>query len=109
MNVQTIKNALKNKKTLVASAVALTIASGAAVAAGAGAPSATAGAFNNILTEIYGWLSGAPGKILATLAFGFAMFNVVQQNFAAAAGAFLGALLMAFGEDIIDTMFTAGI
>jgi hypothetical protein len=66
-------------------------------------------AFSSILDEVKGWLSGAPGKIVAVLAFGSAMFNVVKQNFIAAVGAFLGAMLMAYAGPVIDTIFAAGI
>lgn len=87
--------------------IALSLASGAAMAGGVA--SATADSFNDILAEVQGWLVGAPGKIIAVLAFGAAMFNVVKQNFIAAVGAFLGALMMAFAGTVIDGIFAAGI
>lgn len=83
------------------------------VAASVAATSAFAGAggtqFAGIYTELAGWLSGAPGKSIAVLAFGLAMFNVVKQNFIAAGGSFVGCLLMANAESIIDGFLTAGI
>lgn len=97
----------KMKKLAVVTTLALT--GGVAVAAGAAAGGTTAAAFGDILTEINGWLVGAPGKIIAVLAFGAAMFNVIKQNFIAAVGAFLGAMLMAFAGPVIDAIFTAGI
>lgn len=91
----------------VALVVALTLP---AIAMAAGTQSGTtAPAFDDLLTEVRGLLVGAPGKIIAILAFGLAMFNVVKQNFIAGAGAFIGALLMAFAGDVIDTIFTAGV
>jgi len=89
--------------------VSLALGSGVAVAAGAAVGGATEAAFADILTEVQGWLVGAPGKIVAVLAFGAAMFNVIKQNFIAAIGAFLGAMLMAFAGPVIDTIFSAGI
>lgn len=99
---------LNKKNVLKTSLIALAVASGAAVAAGT-ASGATAAGFEGILEEVRGWLVGAPGKIVAVLAFGAAMFNVVKQNFIAAVGAFLGALMMAFAGDVIDIIFSAGI
>lgn len=99
---------LNKKNVLKASLIALAVASGAAVAAGT-VTGTTATGFDGILDEVRGWLVGAPGKIVAVLAFGAAMFNVVKQNFIAAVGAFLGALMMAFAGDVIDIIFSAGI
>lgn len=65
--------------------------------------------FATITGELAGWLNGAPGKAIAVLAFGVAMFNVVKQNFIAAGGSFVGCLLMANASDIIDGFMTAGI
>ena len=89
-------------------ALLLVLAPGAVLAAGV-ASGSTAGSFDDIFDEVKGWLVGAPGKIIATLAFGAAMFNVVKQNFIAAVGAFVGALMMAFAGTVIDTIFSAGI
>lgn len=96
------KLTLKNKSVALL-AVALTVASGAALAGAGGAQ------FAVISTEVSSWLSGAPGKIIAVLAFGAAMFNVVKQNFIAAIGAFLGAMLMANADSVISSFMTAGI
>lgn len=65
--------------------------------------------FGGIYTELSGWLAGAPGKAIAVLAFGLAMFNVVKQNFVAAGGSFVGCLLMANAQSIIENFLTAGI
>lgn len=91
----------KSSKVLLAVA-AMTLA-GAAVAGTGGSQFAT------ITGELAGWLNGAPGKAIAVLAFGVAMFNVVKQNFIAAGGSFVGCLLMANASDIIDGFMTAGI
>jgi len=99
---------LNKKNVLKASLIAIAVASSAAFAAGTVTGTTSAG-FDGILDEVRGWLVGAPGKIVAVLAFGAAMFNVVKQNFIAAVGAFLGALMMAFAGDVIDIIFSAGI
>lgn len=91
------------KLTKVLLAVGVVMAAGAAVAGNGGS------AFNNVHTELAGWLNGAPGKAIAVLAFGLAMFNVVKQNFVAAGGSFVGCLLMANASTIIDGFLTAGI
>lgn len=96
------------KKIVKLSLIALAVTAGSAVAATVPSGS-TAAAFDTIFEEVKGLLVGAPGKIIAVLAFGAAMFNVVKQNFIAAAGAFVGALMMAFAGDVIDTIFAAGV
>ena len=96
------------KNSKIALLVGLALGTTAVVAAGV-AGGTTEAAFADILTEVKGWLSGAPGKIIAVLAFGAAMFNVVKQNFIAAIGAFLGAMLMAYAGPVIETIFSAGI
>jgi hypothetical protein len=103
-----MKKITLNKKNVV-KAVVVAMALGSTAVMAAGTPSATANSFDDILTEVQGWLVGAPGKIVAVLAFGAAMFNVVKQNFIAAVGAFLGALMMAFAGTVIDGIFAAGI
>tara|TARA_Y100001951_G_C11290451_1_gene271765 strand:- start:1433 stop:1750 length:318 start_codon:yes stop_codon:yes gene_type:complete len=103
-----IKMKLTKKNVTRATLVLVALTSGAAFAA-ATATGTTAAGFDGILDEVRGWLVGAPGKIVAVLAFGAAMFNVVKQNFIAAIGAFLGALMMAFAGDVIDIIFSAGI
>ncbi len=102
-----LKSANVSKKAMVA-ACAIT-AVGVTTAIAAGGAGTGGSAFNPILTEVEGWLTGAPGKIIATLAFGAAMFNVVKQNFIAAIGAFLGAMLMANANSVIDTFMSAGL
>lgn len=91
------------KVTKVLLAVGALTLAGAAVAGSGGSQ------FVTITSELSGWLSGAPGKAVAVLAFGVAMFNVVKQNFIAAGGSFVGCLLMANASDIIDGFMTAGI
>lgn len=103
-----IKMNMTKKNVTRASLVLVALTSGA-VLAGATPTGTTAAGFEDILLEVTGWLTGAPGKIIATLAFGAAMFNVVKQNFIAAVGAFLGALMMAFAGDVIEIIFSAGI
>lgn len=100
---------INKTKLLKKSLIALAVISTAAIAGGGAVGGTTAGSFDQIFVEVKGLLVGAPGKIIATLAFGAAMFNVVKQNFIAAAGAFVGALMMAFAGDVIDTIFLAGI
>lgn len=92
---------LSKKKTALV--IALSLVSGAAFAGAGGAQ------FAVISTEVTGWLDGAPGKIIAVLAFGAAMFNVVKQNFIAAVGSFLGAMLMANADSVISSFMSAGI
>ncbi len=92
-----------NKKVLLVAITALTAVSTAALAGAGGAE------FTTIADNLGGWLSGAPGKAIAVLAFGAAMFNVVKQNFIAAGGSFVGCLLMANAEGIIESFMTAGI
>ena len=94
--------ALNNKTALLVIA-SLTVVSTAALAGGGGAE------FLVIADTLGGWLSGAPGKAIAVLAFGAAMFNVVKQNFIAAGGSFVGCLLMANADAIIDGFMGAGI
>lgn len=91
------------KSVKIALAVATMAVAGTAVAGTGGAE------FQSIADNLGGWLAGAPGKAVAVLAFGVAMFNVVKQNFIAAGGAFVGCLLMANAEAIIDNFMTAGI
>jgi len=99
---------LKTNVSKTALVIALALGTTAVVDAGI-AGGTTEAALGDILTEVKGWLSGAPGKIIAVLAFGVAMFNVVKQNFLAAIGAFLGAMLMAYAGPVIETIFSAGI
>lgn len=66
-------------------------------------------AFLPVYSEIEGWLDGVPGKIIAILAFGAAMVNVLQQNYLAALGSFVGCMLMANAVDIINFFLSAGI
>ncbi|MCI2286061.1 hypothetical protein L3081_24885 [Colwellia sp. MSW7] len=66
-------------------------------------------AFLPIYSEIEGWLDGVPGKIVAILAFGAAMVNVLKQNYLAALGAFVGCMLMANAVSIINFFLGLGI
>lgn len=67
-----------------------------------------ANAFDEIWTELSSWAVNAPGKILALLTFGAAIFmGVVKQNWMAATGAFIGAMLIAQAETVI-TFFLDG-
>lgn len=99
---------LNTKYSRIALVTAIALGTTGVIAAGI-AGGTTEAAFADILTEVKGWLSGAPGKIIAVLAFGAAMFNVVKQNFIAAVGAFLGAMMMAYAGPVIETIFSAGI
>lgn len=99
---------LTTKQSRIVLLTAIALGTSAVIAAGT-ASGTTEAAFTSILDEVKGWLTGAPGKIIAVLAFGAAMFNVIKQNFIAAVGAFLGAMLMAYAGDVIDTIFAAGI
>lgn len=96
-------SALKNKKAVlaVATVAALTIASAHAGSGGA--------EFEAMYDQAADWLDGAPGKLGAVFAFGFAMVNVVRQNFVAALGAFVGCLLTANAKTVIESFLTAGI
>lgn len=96
-----LKNAFSAKTTIL---TVLGVAfAGAAVAGSGGAE------FDSIYNEVVDWLDGAPGKTIAVLAFGFAMFNVIKQNFVAAIGAFVGCLLMANAKTVIEQFLTAGL
>lgn len=92
-----------NKKHALLVIASLSVVSTAALAGGGGAE------FQLIADTLGGWLGGAPGKAVAVLAFGVAMFNVVKQNFIAAGGSFVGCLLMANADTIIDSFMGAGI
>jgi len=65
--------------------------------------------FDDIYERIAGWLDGTPGKIVATLALGFAFFNVMKQNFFLAAGAFVACLVLAEGSEIIESFLGASV
>lgn len=69
-----------------------------------------ANAFDAIWVELSGWAINAPGKILAFLTFGAAIFlGVVKQNWMGAFGAFLGAMLIAQAEQVITFFLDAGV
>lgn len=103
---------LKSLKTLATNRTAVTVVSLAVVsilsisAAQAGSGGAE---FEAMYDQVADWLDGAPGKIGAVMAFGFAMVNVVKQNFIAALGAFVGCLMTANAKTIIESFLTAGV
>ena len=103
--LQKIKAVLTIKKAKAVLLVSITALFGInAAVAGSGGE-----AFLPIYSEIEGWLDGVPGKIVAILAFGAAMVNVLKQNYVAALGAFIGCMLMANAVDIINFFLGAGI
>lgn len=63
-------------------------------------------AFNSIWTEISGWADGVPGKIITLLAFGASLFNVLNQNYYLAIGAFIGGMLLSQSVTIINVFLT---
>lgn len=65
--------------------------------------------FQEVYGVFIGWIEGVGGKIIALLAFGVAMFNVVKQNFIMAAGAFASAVVMANIANIINAIMQAGV
>jgi hypothetical protein len=77
---------------------------------GSAAAGADATAFDSIWDEVSLWAMNAPGKIVAFLTFGVAVFmGVVQQNYVAAVGAFFASMLIANAQSIIENFLTAGI
>ena len=69
-----------------------------------------ANAFDSIWTEISGWAINAPGKIVAFLSFGTAVFlGIVKQNWLGALGAFFLAMVIAQAENIITFFLDAGV
>ena len=67
-------------------------------------------AFDPIWVELSGWAVNAPGKIVAFLTFGASIFlGVVKQNWLAALGAFIGAMLIAQAEQVITFFLDAPI
>jgi len=106
MNIENAKNFIAEHKmalTLIVALAFIALNVGSAVAGTGGTQ------FDTIWQEISGWIDGTPGKIIALLAFGFAMFKVVQQDFIMAIGSFLAALLMANAVTIINGFLTAGV
>ena len=91
----------KHKAKLI---VALAVLFAGSAAAGSGGAE-----FEPMYDQVADWLDGAPGKICAILAFGFAMFNVMKQNFIMAVGAFVGCLLSANAKTVIESFLTAGV
>ena len=79
------------------------VVSSIALAAGAGTE------WQAIYGTFDGWLKGVPGKTISLLAFGYSVYNITQQNYTMAAGAFLGAVLMVNAGAVLDLIFTAGI
>lgn len=106
MNTETIKAwAQENKATLWGVfAIVATFAFMSAAQAGAGGTQ-----FQPIWTEISSWLDGVPGKIVTALAFGFALANVVRQNYMGALASLFGCLLLANAVEIINSFMTAGL
>lgn len=106
MNFENAKNFIAEHKVAVTLFIALAfvVFNMSAAVAGTGGTQ-----FDTIWQEISGWIDGTPGKIIALLAFGFAMFKVVQQDFIMAIGSFLAALLMANVVTIINGFLTAGV
>lgn len=103
--LKTLQNLLKNK-TIVTTVTIASVAALSITAAHAGSGGAE---FESMYDQVADWLDGAPGKIGAVMAFGFAMVNVVKQNFIAALGAFVGCLLTANAKTIIESFLTAGV
>lgn len=94
----------KNHKFLLFSiAIICVVFSTLALAAGSGTE------WNSIYTTFEGWINGIPGKTISLLAFGYSVYNITQQNYTMAAGAFLGAVLMVNAGSVLDLIFTAGI
>ena len=97
---------LKNLATNRAAQVVLI----ASVVSIASAHAGSGGAeFEQMYDQVADWLDGAPGKIGAVMAFGFALISVVKQNFVAALGSFVGCLLSANAKTIIESFLTAGV
>ncbi len=90
-------------KTSILLSILLALVAGSAFAGSGGTE------FEPMYDQVADWLDGAPGKIIAVLAFGGAMFNALKQNFVAAVGAFLGCLLSANAKTVIESFLTAGI
>ncbi|MDC9502956.1 MULTISPECIES: hypothetical protein [unclassified Pseudoalteromonas] len=105
-NIETMNKVETPKKTkyfMIALAVACVIFSTLALAAGSGTE------WNTIYTTFDGWVKGIPGKTISLLAFFYSVYNITQQNYTMAAGAFLGAVLMVNAGAVLDLIFTAGI
>ncbi|MGO2275509.1 hypothetical protein [Pseudoalteromonas nigrifaciens] len=105
-NIETLSEVETSNKTkylLIALAVACVVFSSIALAAGGGTE------WQAVYTTFDGWLKGIPGKTISLLAFGYSVYNITQQNFTMAAGAFLGAVLMVNAGAVLDLIFTAGI
>lgn len=103
------EGAQQSNKFATWSAIAVVAVIGALFSAMAMAGGTGGTEFNAIFTQLEGWVGGVPGKIIAILAFSAAMFNVVKQNFMMAAGAFVGAVVMANAVAVIELLFGAGI
>jgi type IV secretory pathway VirB2 component (pilin) len=103
--LKTLTNLLKNRTA----ATVLTVATVSLLSISAAHAGSGGAEFEAMYDQVADWLDGAPGKIGAVLAFGFAMVNVVKQNFIAAMGAFVGCLLTANAKTIIESFLTAGV
>lgn len=63
-----------------------------------------------VYTELMAWLTGAPGIIISLATFGVAAFQgIMRQNYLAAGGAFIIALLFANAQEAIEYFLTAGV
>lgn len=105
-NVTTMNEASTSKNykyLLIALAVASVVFSALAFAAGSGTE------WSSVYSTFDGWIKGIPGKTISLLAFGYSVYNITQQNYTMAAGAFLGAVLMVNAGGVLDLIFTAGI
>lgn len=77
--------------------------------AGAAVAGADPNAFDPIWTEISSWAVNAPGKIVAFLTFGVAVFNVLKTNYYAAIGSFFLCMLMANAQAVIEFFLGGGV
>lgn len=102
-NMNNVETSKKTKYLLLALAIVCVVFSSLALAAGSGTE------WNSIYTTFDGWVKGIPGKTISLLAFGYSVYNITQQNYTMAAGAFLGAVLMVNAGSVLDLIFTAGI
>lgn len=94
-------NIFKNKSLLTCMAVFLSMFAFSAFAGSGGAY------FDAFYTDIAGWLTGAPGKVLMVfmfLAAGF--YAVIQPDFLKAAGATVFGLVFANAQTVIDALLT---
>lgn len=84
-------------------------ASEAYAAATTGSAGTGGAEMSSIYNKLVEWITGIPGKMVALAALAAAMYNVVQQNWWAAAGALIGAVLLSQSSGIIDNLFGASL